>query len=526
MTSAPIAVVTVTGAAADVFTVPFDTAQYAGTAQFYANQQSDLIAAGTAIPLVFAGGAAPTVAADKSLVLYDPAALPVVLPDTVPAALFTNATGRTSITSGAANGDLIVSGTGGIDFTAGLGLFNLFAGSGDNNVSLAAGVGGGFMTLGNGNNTVNAIGGNNYIYTGTGNNLITLGIGVNEVSLAGTDTVLAGPGAAMVYGVKSMSDVVLFGSGNNVYSGVFLGGSSATVVSATGNDQVNGGLGGSIVYFAGSGNDQFHAGGTVVGGSGNLNVGPLNNILASPVAGTLAFAGTGLTTSNFSIGAETIVGNASGTTNVTLAGGSLMVFAEGTTHIDSSNGVETVIGINGALTVTGSSTALMLGAPGGNNFLQGGGSSTIFGAAGGDVLSLAPGFFTSHATLVGGSGAETLSGAGNMGTNTFFAATGPEFIQTGDWSTTVLTSTGAATLAGGALGIALYGFVKDQHPDVVVQGFDPARHYLTLINYGTGEVASALAGATTTAGSEHVTLSDGTNITFQGFTGLTTASFL
>ena len=47
-----------------------------------------------------------------------------------------------------------------------------------------------------------------------------------------------------------------------------------------------------------------------------------------------------------------------------------------------------------------------------------------------------------------------------------------------------------------------------------------------LIGFGTAEVAGALAGAVNAGGSETITLTGGTTIVFQGFTGLTSASFL
>ena len=47
-----------------------------------------------------------------------------------------------------------------------------------------------------------------------------------------------------------------------------------------------------------------------------------------------------------------------------------------------------------------------------------------------------------------------------------------------------------------------------------------------VLRTGTSEVATARAGVTISSGSENLTLSDGTSITFQSFTGLPAANFL
>ena len=75
-------------------------------------------------------------------------------------------------------------------------------------------------------------------------------------------------------------------------------------------------------------------------------------------------------------------------------------------------------------------------------------------------------------------------------------------------------------------GLSLTALLQGNATDLVMQHFDPAWDYLALYGFPAGEVAAALAGATTVGGSERLTLSDGTHITFEGFTGLTVANFL
>ena len=526
-------VVTVTGALGGSFAVPFTNTQNAYAAQSLADNIDALITANQAVRFVVDGSALPSVPAGQQLVLYDPAGLPVTLPDTVPAALFTNTAGAATITSGAASGDYIVAANGGLDFTAGFGLFDLVAGDGDTTITLAPGVGGGVITLGNGNATINAIGGNNIISDGTGDHVLTFGIGANTADVGGSNTVLGGPGNLTFYNTGGGNDLVLLGSGNSFYESE-AGGAADTVASATGNDYVID-YNGAGIYFAGSGKDTYSGGGTVVGGSGPLDV--LSNSNSwGPVPDLLAFAGTGATHLSLSPGSPTVVGNSAGSMSVDNFGANTLLFAEGSTTVQGYGSpsyppaVDTIIGITGSLDLI-HEAGLFLAGPAGNNTIDVVGNSTVFGTAAGDVLSsseldmYAPYYGTANDILVGGAGAETISGAGSTAINVFFAGSGPEFIQAGDWSTSIVTSTGAATIAGGR-GISLTAFVSGRHPEVVMQSFNPARDYLTFINFGAGEAVAALAGAHTVAGSEVLTLSDGTHITFQGFTGLGAANIL
>lgn len=525
-----MAVVTVMAAGGGTFSIPFASANVPAYAFELAAIAGQQIAGGTALLFTVDGSPLPAVPAGKHLVMYDTLPIAVALPDTVPAMLFSNATGVTTLTSGAASGGYMVVGDGGIDFTAGAGLFYLIAGNGAAKLTLAPGVGGGTVQLGDGNATINAVGGNNTITTGTGDHVVTLGIGTNYLITGGSNTIYAGPGDVTISAGTSTSDLIFLGSGKALVSL----GTAGTVLGGTGDSNIsNSGSLSSALFAAGSGPSFFSGNGTVVGGSGPLRV--TNYFVynprfpvTDPGPGILLFGGSNTNTISIDYGANTIVGNTAGTMTIDHSGlSSLVAFTRGTTVITGSgsgNGPETVIGVDGVLTVNEGS-GLFLGAPGGGNHITATNNATIFGVAAGDVLASSAQFNSQQIVIAGGAGAETISGAGSKSTNTFFAGSGPEFIKAGDWITSIVTGTGAATVAGGA-GISLTAFVQGRHPDVVMQGFTPGRDFITLINFAAGEAAAALAGAQTVAGSEVLTLSDGTHITFQGITGISAGSIL
>ena len=191
-----------------------------------------------------------------------------------------------------------------------------------------------------------------------------------------------------------------------------------------------------------------------------------------------------------------------------------------------SSGADTIaaFGTTSALNaVGGSGNALFLaGSSGHNSIIGGSGTSIIFGGGDGDVLIAGTG---AGDTIKGGAGAETISAAGTHGVHKFYSGSGPELIRTGDNNTSVLLGTGAATIVAGA-GIDLYAFTSGNHPDVVIQGFKSGSDFLSLVGFGTGEASTALAHSTTSGGNQILTLTDGTHITFQSFTGAALGNFI
>jgi hypothetical protein len=101
--------------------------------------------------------------------------------------------------------------------------------------------------------------------------------------------------------------------------------------------------------------------------------------------------------------------------------------------------------------------------------------------------------------------------------------------MTGNFSTNVLLGDGSTTIVSGH-GVDAYTFLDGSDNNVLIQGFSAALDYIALAGFPSGEANAALSGATTVmsggSASEQLKLSDGTQITFQGFTGLTSGNFL
>ncbi len=152
----------------------------------------------------------------------------------------------------------------------------------------------------------------------------------------------------------------------------------------------------------------------------------------------------------------------------------------------------------------------------------GSGTSVLFGNGDGDLLTAGSG---AGDVLVAGPGAETLSGAGTSGAHRFYGGAGTDMIIAGAGQTMVLAGTGTETLVAGS-GLDLFAFTRGNSPTVTIDGFNPALDYLSLPGFAASEAATALAGATTAAGSESISLADGTRVTFHGFTGLAAGNFL
>jgi serralysin len=152
----------------------------------------------------------------------------------------------------------------------------------------------------------------------------------------------------------------------------------------------------------------------------------------------------------------------------------------------------------------------------------GSGQAIIYGGGDGDLLTAAG---SVGDAVVAGPGAETITGVGSSGSNNFYAGPGSDMILAGSGTTQIQAGTGAVTMVSGT-GTDVFAVYGGRHAAVAIIGFDPSRDFVALQNFPSGEANAALAGATSSAGSEHLTLSDGTQITLVGFTGLTSASML
>jgi Ca2+-binding RTX toxin-like protein len=132
---------------------------------------------------------------------------------------------------------------------------------------------------------------------------------------------------------------------------------------------------------------------------------------------------------------------------------------------------------------------------------------------------------TGSAVIVAGAGATTIDGSSSSGPNSFFAGSGNDLISSGKGLTAIEAGSGSDTLISGS-GATLFGFTNGKAGTALIENFDPGRNALTLQGFGPNEVTTALSCAVISGGSETISLSDGTHITFAGFTNLTATSFV
>jgi hypothetical protein len=201
----------------------------------------------------------------------------------------------------------------------------------------------------------------------------------------------------------------------------------------------------------------------------------------------------------------------------------------GNLYLINEGGAATVLAGIGSVTVNGGSTGgLYEGGYAGDNYLVGGtaGSTSLVGGGDGDTLVGQGGTNVLYAlgnndSLVGGlSGSSTLYGTWGDNGDTLTAR---------DAATTLVAGPGNATLVGYSGGGNDFLFQDGfGGGSVFVSDFTVGTDSITLQYYGLDpnlaitSITPTLAGG---ASSDLVTLSDGTQITFQGVTGLTNSNF-
>lgn len=431
-------------------------------------------------------------------------------------ALIDTASTSATVFGGSGNGQLVMAGTGGLAYNAGQGAGTVIAGDGANYVSVLQGAGAQNIATGIGNDTIAAAFGNNTIQAGAGSNLILAQGGSDSIVSTGNDLIWCPDGNANISlgapnssaapiqartvflgsGASQVTDTSYSISANQIstpnHSVVVVGGAAATISSQSA-DQIWMQAGGGVVRSSGTVLEPTLYGGptqqtttvtgysadTIIGGSGAVTV---NTTLAND----FIFAGTGALQFNGGTGASTILGNAAGSASITGGAGSVVAIAYGQTQFTGGAGAATVAAFGGSVTISGGAgTGLFIGAPGGGNRITAGtGQATMYGGGTGDVLA-----------------------AGSVGGGILVAGGGAE------------------TLVGGA-GADLFAAVAGNAGTLTVQNFTAGQDFFTLVGFGTGAAATALAGAVVVTGSEQLTLSDGTKILFAGVTGLSGGSFV
>lgn len=334
----------------------------------------------------------------------------------------------------------------------------VISGQGNNLVNAnATGDGNWTVIFDGGNNTVYANSGNFFIDDGnastTGANSIFLGSGADTVLSWGQDSIIAAPGGSAL--------VATF-----VPGALFWGNSGpSTYINFGGKDTFAGGVGGSDTVFAVNTGGLYFGGGSALEFISNVNT------------------------------ANTVIG---GSTSTVIWGntGSNGLYFIGT-------GSFVAVGQNESQTVVGGSASH---------------SAELFGLGGANVTLFSP----NNNLLIAGPGNVTLNGAGSTGNDAYFAGVGitsADSIVAGSGNNTLVAGPGTNTLVGGA-GANVFDVDKGfagKGTDLLVNWH--ANDLLVLSGYGAATSSGGLpagAHAAVVGGSEVLTLSDGTKITFVG----------
>ncbi len=429
------------------------------------------------------------------------------------AALVDAAATPATVFGGASNGQIVVAGSAGLAFNAGSGSGTVIAGGGNNLISVLPGAGAQNILTGGGNDTISVLTGNNIISAGSGINQILAQGGNDSIISAGTDLISAPDGRATII-AGSNNPTVFLGSGAANFNGgngqaTVVVGSAAATLNSAGRDQLWLQAGGGVVNSG--------LADTIIGGSGagTVNAGTGNDFV---------FAGSGRLSFNAGSGVSTILGAAAGVVALAGGAGSLIAVAYGTTSYIGGSGADTVAAFGGNVSIIGGSgIGVFLGGPaGGNRMIGGSGRATMIGGGAGDVLIAGSG---PGDVMQAGAGAETLTGATARANTKFYAGAGSDLLIAGRGGSQMLDGIGAATMVGGA-GADLFAFASGNAGRVAVQNFVAGQDFVSFLGFASGEAAQALSGAVVAAGSEQLTLSDGTRILFQNVTGLTSSNFL
>ena len=429
------------------------------------------------------------------------------------AGLVNTATVPTTVFGGASNGQLVVAGNSGMAFNAGKGAGTIIAGGGNNLISVYPDAGVQYIITGDGDNTVVVLSGANTVNGGTGNNQILAQGGDDVINSFGTDLINVASGNSTV-NAGANNPTIFLGTGAAQFNG---GSGSATVVVGAAAATLNGAGGSQLWMQAGGGLVNSTGADTIIGGSGAATVNASSG-------NDFVFAGNGLLKFLTGSGVSTILGAANGTASMFGGSGSLIDIGYGATNFTGGSGADTIAAFGGSATITGGSgTDVFLGAPGGQNQITGGsGRATIFGGGEGDVLTAGSG---PGDVIQAGGGAETISALGSSGSETFYGGPGSDLFLMGSGTTQLLTGTGSDTIAAGG-GTELIAFSVGNHATALIENFTVGTDFISFVGFAAGTAATALAAATVTNGSEKLVLSDGTQITFQNVTGLSSSSFL
>ena len=432
--------------------------------------------------------------------------------------LIDTASTAATVFGGSTDGQLVIAGSGGLAFNAGLGSGTVLAGDASNYISVLRGAGAQKIATGIGDDTIVALNGNNIITAGAGNNFVLAQAGSNFIESFGEDLIWCPDGNATItlYDPQEpgsnpiQARTVFLGSGasqvvdaaarlrglqtSTPNRSVIVVGSTAATIKSEGADQIWMQGGGGLVQSTGVHLEigfgdvpqptsivtvTGYSADTIIGGTGAITVNAIQ-------ANDFVFAGPGALQFTGGLGASTILGNATGIASITGGAGSVIAIAYGQTSFTGGAGAATIAAFGGSVTINGGAgSGLFIAATTGNNRITAGtGNTTIYGGGAGDVLA-----------------------AGSLGGGILVAGNGAE------------------TLIGEA-GADLFAVVQGKIGDLVVQNFTKGQDAINLSGFAGNEAAIALAASSIIAGSQQVNLSDGTRILFVGVSGLSASSFI
>ncbi len=367
------------------------------------------------------------------------------------------------------------------------------------------------------------------VVTGVLTSSVPAGYNVVTNDMAGANTIKAGPGTAII---------------SSTGGGLFVLTGPATLAASGGNNVISQSGAGAIQLAVDAGNNTISAGGTsgtVAGGVGTdliAATGSGETILSQGGTDTITSSGSNNLIVGTSTGPGSMVVTESGSNDTILGGGNPMtVTATTATRVYAGAGSLTFVGGSGTATVLGGTGSESLTAGSGGIVFadntatsatvnSGTGSVTIFGASGAaDYLTGTTG---SPDFLIAGGGNETLSGAGNSGSQ--FLAMGSASVSAsliaGSGSDTLVAGAGpgSATMTGGS-GSDTFVFFKQAAGGAkdVINNFT-ASDSVFIEGYGAGSAAALLQAATVGAGGVTLTLSDGTTVTFSNLTSTSALS--
>ena len=358
-------------------------------------------------------------------------------------------------------------------------------------------------------------------------------VGATQVN----ETVVAA--GSLHFSTEGGSGTLISAQGNNIITApdfgggnwsVFFDSGDNTVYATSGNFLIDDGTNvtfGHNLILLGSGSDTVESWGedTVIAAPTG------SNLIALFHSGSVAYGSTG---------PDTVINQGSGGDTVVQGTGPETVFADASNSLYYGNLGELTF-VSGILTsntvVAGAGNATLYGAlnskslffVGGGRFMLDGGSGdeTVVGATGtsnsavlfaenGGIMNLVG---NTDNVLVAGAGSATLNGIGALGNNIFFAGLGSDSIVAGAGSNTLVGGPSSDTLIGGrnVNAFEFNGAFASLGNELI--GNWNSRDRLILSGYGAPTAPGGLPAHATKAvlnGSEVLTLSDGTRITFMG----------